>query len=86
MLTPSMPIATGPDQVWVFVSATGGAVDVVRLAHAPGSPRFLGLPIEAFDPAAVLPTYSPTGELVNGYRWATTVDVDEYAYLFATQD
>ncbi|WP_236793876.1 hypothetical protein [Amycolatopsis sp. GM8] len=82
MLTASMPIATTPDQVWVFVSAPDGAVDVVRLAYAPGSPRFVGLPIEAFDPSAVLPTYSPTGELVNGFRWATTADVDAYAYLF----
>ncbi|HVV09022.1 hypothetical protein [Amycolatopsis sp.] len=86
MLTPSQPIATSPDQVWVFVSATGGAVDVVRLAHVPGSPLFVGLPIEAFDPSAVLPTYSATGELVEGYRWATAADVDEYAYLFAEQD
>ncbi|MBB2935678.1 hypothetical protein FHX82_002732 [Amycolatopsis bartoniae] len=77
-----MPISTSPDHVWVFVSAPGGAVDVVRLAHAPGSPRFVGLPIEAFDPSALLPTYNPTGELVNGFRWATTADIDTYAYLF----
>lgn len=86
MLTASQPIATSPDQVWVFVSAPSGAVDVVRLAHAPGSPRFLGLPIDAFDPASVLPTYSATGELVEGYRWATAADIDDYAYLFAAQD
>lgn len=86
MLTTTPPLATGPDKVWVFVSAPTGVVDVVRLAHAPGSPRFLGLPIEAFDPTAVLPTYSPTGELVESYRWATAADIDEYAYLFADQD
>lgn len=82
MLTPSIPIATDADHVWVFVSASGGAVDVVRLAHMPGVPRFIGLPIEAFDPAAVLPTYSATGELVTGFRWATTADIDAYAHLF----
>ncbi|MTD56875.1 hypothetical protein GKO32_23295 [Amycolatopsis sp. RM579] len=75
-------MSTTPDHVWAFVSASNGAVDVVRLAHAPDLERFIGLPIEAFDPYALLPTYSPTGELVTGFRWATTADVEAYAYLF----
>jgi hypothetical protein len=82
MLTVTIPMATTPDAVWVFISNEHGIVDVARMAHFPGSRRFIALPIEAFDPRAVLPTYTATGELVSGFRWATTDDVDAHADLF----
>ena len=34
------------------------------------------------DWAALLPTYTPTGQLVEGFRWATTADIDANADLF----
>lgn len=83
MLSVTIPMATTPDEVWVFISGDNGAVDVGRIAHWPGTCRFVALPIEAFNPRAVLPTYSPTGELVAGYRWATTADIEAHADLFA---
>lgn len=81
MFKESAPMATSPDHVWVFVTSYTGAVAVSRLAHKPGSSVFIGLPGEAFDLSALLPTYV-TGELLDGFRWATTADVDAYAHLF----
>jgi hypothetical protein len=78
----TMPISTSSDEVWVFILIDHGAVDVARMAHLPGSRRFIALPVEAFNPRAVLPTYSATGELVDGYRWATTTDIETHADLF----
>jgi len=82
MLTATKPMALTPDQLWVFVSGDNGIVDVARLSHHPDRGRFMALPIEAFDPRSLLPTYTPTGELLNGWRWATAHDVDAYAHLF----
>jgi hypothetical protein len=82
MLTVTIPMATSRNEVWVFISADNGAVDVARIAHYPGSRRFIALPIEAFDPRALLPAYRATGELVAGFRWATTDDVDAHPDQF----
>lgn len=81
MFTETVPMATSPDHVWVFVTAWTGAVAVSRLAYNPVRRMFIGLPSEAFDLMALLPTYV-TGELLDGFRWATTADVDAHAYLF----
>ncbi|MFD2419969.1 hypothetical protein [Amycolatopsis pigmentata] len=84
MLKATMPIATGPDEIWVFVSIWTGAVDVARMAHCPDSHRFIALPIHVFNPGAVLPTYTATGELVPGFRWATVADIEAYPDLFTS--
>lgn len=81
MLTSTMPIATTPEQVWVFISADTGAVDVARLAHYAGSTTFIALPVAVFDPHAVIPAY-PTGELVPGFRWATVADIEAHTDVF----
>jgi hypothetical protein len=82
MLSVTIPISTAPGAVWVFVSGDNGVVDVGRIAHQPGTSRFVALPIEVFNPGSVLPTFSPTGELVSGVRWATTADIEAHADLF----
>lgn len=83
MLTTTPPIATSPDVVWVFVTAaTTSAVDVARVAYRPGTTVFLALPIECFPPDALMPTLF-TGELLDGFRWATTIDVDAHADQFS---
>ena len=85
MLSTTPPIATSPDVVWVFVTAaTTSGVDVARIAHRPGTTLFLALPVECFPPDALLPTLH-TGELVEGFRWATTTDIDAHAELFSAQ-
>ncbi|WP_233157176.1 MULTISPECIES: hypothetical protein [Amycolatopsis] len=82
MLTATKPMALTPEQLWVFVTGDNNAVDVARLAHAPEIGGFIALPISAFDPYALLPAYAPTGELLEGWRWATSRDVETYAHLF----
>lgn len=82
MLTVTKPIATSPSVVWVFVtSPTTSGVDVARMAHRPGTSVFLALPVGCFPPDALMPTLY-TGELVDGFRWATTTDIDAHADLF----
>ncbi|GAA1221121.1 hypothetical protein [Prauserella alba] len=82
MLSVTPPLALDGDTVWVFVSADTGAVDAARMAHVPGTETFAALPVEAFDPDSVLPTFRTTGEPVDGFRWATTADVDAHADMF----
>ncbi|NKQ55425.1 hypothetical protein HFP15_21305 [Amycolatopsis sp. K13G38] len=82
MLTFTPPLVTSPDEAWVFIASETGAVDVGRVAYSPSTDRFAVLPVEAFNPDTLLPTYTPTGQLVDGFRWATTADIDANADLF----
>lgn len=85
MLTASTPISTDGHHVWLFVSASTGAVDVARIAFNPNVTRFIALPVHAFNPNALMPT-TPSGELLHNYRWATTTDIQQHAEVFTTEE
>ncbi|SNR79888.1 hypothetical protein SAMN06265360_12012 [Haloechinothrix alba] len=83
-LTITPPLGLDAHRVWVLIASPTGAVDAARVAYHPERARFIALPCLAFDTTAVLPTYPTTGELIPGFRWATTGDVDAHAELFTT--
>lgn len=86
MLTVTSPIGLDAHHVWVFVCAPTGAVDAARIAHAPGTARFIALPCLAFDTTTLLPTLPHTGEPLPGFCWATTADIDGHAHLFTAKE
>lgn len=85
MLTVTPPIAVDTDAIWVLVSSPNtGAVDAARMAHRPGTDRFIALPCLVFDTAALLPVCKASGEPLDGFRWATVADLLDHAHLFVT--
>lgn len=86
MLTITPPLALDSTHVWVLVTGDGPAVDAARLAYSPATGRFIALQVEAFTTTGMLPTYTATGELVTGLRWATVTDVDAHADVFLGGD
>lgn len=86
MLTVTPPLALTSEHVWVLVSSPTGAVDAARIAHAPGTDRFIALPCLAFNTTGLFPAFLADGELVPGFRWATVADIDAHAHLFAMEE
>jgi hypothetical protein len=86
MLTVTPPISLTADQVWVFVTNDTSAVAGARMAYCSAGPRFLALPMADFDTTTLLPCYGDTGELITGFRWATTTDIEAHADLFTGQN
>lgn len=83
MLTVTPPISVSADEVWIFIAADEtGATEAARMAHFPGTTKFIALPAEVFNTAGLFPAFADTGEYVTGFRWATTADVDEHADQF----
>lgn len=82
MLSVTPPLAYTADAVWVLVSSDFGAIDAARMAYLPGSDCFIAMPSDVFNTAGVLPTYRFNGEVVAGFRWATTADIQDHAELF----
>jgi hypothetical protein len=67
MIKATMPIATGPDEIWVRFDLDRGRGrgpdgPLPRLASVHRAAQHV------FNPGAVLPTYTATGQLVPGLR------------------
>lgn len=82
MLAVTPPIAVDTDAIWVLVSSRTGAVDAARMAHNPDTGTFVALPCEAFDTTALLPACQAHGEPLDGFRWASVVDIETHTHLF----
>jgi hypothetical protein len=85
MLTVTPPLALSSDAIWVLITGEGPAVDAARLAHLPGTDKFIALPCAVFDTAGVLPTHPESGDVLTGFRWATVADVTGHAELFGAR-
>jgi len=86
MLTVTPPLALTSNHLWVLVSSHTGAVDAARMAHAPGTNRFIALPCQAFNTTGLFPAFLADGELLPGFRWATAADIDAHAHLFTEKE
>lgn len=77
------PIATDAHHVWIVIhSDESRAVDAARIAHYPGSQRFIALPAHTYNTSALMPIYPDRGDPITGFRWATTADVEAHPHLF----
>lgn len=86
MLTTTLPLALGPEQLWVLVTYTDPdsgeqlGTDAFRLAIDPNSGGYCTCPPECFTTEALLPVSRLTREPLAGYRWATVSDTEQHAY------
>jgi hypothetical protein len=86
MMTITLPLAVGPDALWVLVTyvdpATGEQLgtDAFRLAITINNGNYCTCPPECFDTDAFVPVSRLTTEPLTGYRWATVSDTERCAY------
>lgn len=85
MMTTTLPLALGADQLWVLVTYTDPhtgeqlGTDAFRLAiHT--ADGYCTCPPECVTTQAVRPVSRLTGQPLAGYRWASVTDTEHRGY------
>jgi hypothetical protein len=86
MLTFSMPVSLGPDELWIFVQYGALQVGLARLATHVEHLAVVAFPVEFVDTTAIVPVSRITGDPMNGLRWATVADLSDYPTRFPRAD